>query len=273
MLRSLLVALKPAAVQNSLVEFATALAERHALALDACAVIDIDRLTPAEPVSIGGSAYKVERDEHRLALAREQAASALSALEIAARARGVAYRGAVLEGDTPDVLAEAVQQCDLLLCGHSTDGDASERLLLQEILKHSPRPAMVVPKSPSLGQDALVAYDGSFQAARALASFVATGLAAGQSIHVLSIGEDAAMARFHADSAQTYLQRHELRCSAEIMRPSGRLGDQILAEAARVSAGLLVMGAFGRTVVREFFLGSVTRSLLRSLPLPVFLDH
>lgn len=273
MLRALLVAIKPAAVQSSLVELATSLADRHQLELDACAVIDVDRLTPAEPVPLGGSAYKVQRDESRLALAREQATAALSSLEAATRARGIAYRGTVQEGDTPEVLAEAVQPCDLLLCGHSAGGDAGERLLLQEIVKQSPRPAVIVPKLSSRGQGVLVAYDGSLQAARALASFVATGLAAGENIHVLSIGDDAALARRHADAALAYLQRHQLRCSAEVLRPAGRPDEQILAEAARLSAGLLVMGAFGRSAVREFFLGSVTRSVLRSLPLPVFLDH
>jgi nucleotide-binding universal stress UspA family protein len=273
MLRALLAAIKPSEPQNTLAELAISLADRHNLVLDGCAVIDADRLAPAEPVPLGGSDYKVQRDEHRLALAREQAAAALSGLETAARARGVAYRGAVLEGNTPEILAEVVQRCDLLMCGHSAGGDASERLLLQEILKHSPRPAIVVPQSSSRGQNVLVAYDGSLQAARALASFVATGLAAGQNTYVLSIGDDAALARRHAELAQTYLLRHDHRCSVEILRPASRLDEQILAEAARVSAGLLVMGAFSRSAVREFFLGSVTRSVLRSLPLPVFLDH
>jgi nucleotide-binding universal stress UspA family protein len=33
------------------------------------------------------------------------------------------------------------------------------------------------------------------------------------------------------------------------------------------------MGAFGRNTVLEFFLGSVTRSVLEALPCPVFVDH
>ena len=110
-------------------------------------------------------------------------------------------------------------------------------------------------------------------AARALASFVASGLAVGQSIHVVSIDKDASLASRHANAAQVFLQRHELLCSVQIKQPAVRLGDQILEEAARVSAGLLVMGAYGRSALREFFLGSVTRSVLRVLPLPVFLSH
>jgi nucleotide-binding universal stress UspA family protein len=59
----------------------------------------------------------------------------------------------------------------------------------------------------------------------------------------------------------------------EITRPTGRVGEQILGEAARISAGLLVMGALGQGAVRELLLGSVTRHVLQKLSLPVLLDH
>jgi nucleotide-binding universal stress UspA family protein len=33
------------------------------------------------------------------------------------------------------------------------------------------------------------------------------------------------------------------------------------------------MGAYGQPVLREFLLGSVTRTLLAHSPIPLFLDH
>jgi nucleotide-binding universal stress UspA family protein len=38
-------------------------------------------------------------------------------------------------------------------------------------------------------------------------------------------------------------------------------------------AELMVMGAYGQPVVREFLLGSVTRTVLRDSPVPLFLYH
>ena len=43
--------------------------------------------------------------------------------------------------------------------------------------------------------------------------------------------------------------------------------------ARRLKAGLLVMGAYGQPVLREFFLGSVTRTILEESPVPLFLYH
>jgi len=77
-----------------------------------------------------------------------------------------------------------------------------------------------------------------------------------------------------AATAQTFLHRHGIASDVRIAPLARHVGNQILDEAERVSAGLVVMGAFGQSAVREFFLGSVTRSMLDVLlPVPVFLDH
>ena len=43
--------------------------------------------------------------------------------------------------------------------------------------------------------------------------------------------------------------------------------------ASRLGAGLLVMGAYGQPSLREFIVGSVTRTILRESPVPVFLFY
>ena len=36
---------------------------------------------------------------------------------------------------------------------------------------------------------------------------------------------------------------------------------------------MLVMGAYGQPVLREFFIGSVTRTMLRGVRVPIFCFH
>ena len=47
----------------------------------------------------------------------------------------------------------------------------------------------------------------------------------------------------------------------------------ILGKIRYLEASLLVMGAYGQPVLREFFLGSVTRTVLKESPVPVFCSH
>ena len=42
---------------------------------------------------------------------------------------------------------------------------------------------------------------------------------------------------------------------------------------SRLNASLFVMGAYGQPALREFFLGSVTRTLLEEASVPLFLSH
>jgi nucleotide-binding universal stress UspA family protein len=274
MFRALLAAVKPETCPDFVVDYAIALAAQHKLEMDSCSVIDLARLAPAEPVPLGGSAFKSERDEQIVASARQHAAEAMSRIGAASRAQGVTCFAEVKEGDTATVLAAAVQRCDLLVCGHTRGGDATEQSLLHSILKHAPRPAIIVPQADvSAGSAVLVAYDGSAQAARALASFADSGLAQGRAVHIASFDDGSGIARVHAETAKAFLRRHGVPSEIQIGMLAKDAGRLILDEAQHVSAGLIVMGAFGQSAVREFFFGSASRTILAVLPVPVFLDH
>jgi nucleotide-binding universal stress UspA family protein len=256
-----------------LVDFAVSLADRHGLSLRGVSVIDEHRLAAPEPVPLGGGAFKAELDLQRLEAARQGAADAAAALTAAAEARSVPLMFETCEGDVVAQLIRRVNAVDCLVCGHTAGSDASERSLLSSILKHNPRPAIVVPDTPFGGRNIMVAYDGSFQAARALGEFAQCGLAAGRTTFVVSLHDDMQEARRLAEEAVAHLARHEVVASPRAALLKGRTGRQLLEQASLLEAGLLVMGAFGHTAVREFFFGSTSRDILDTLPLSLFLDH
>ena len=49
--------------------------------------------------------------------------------------------------------------------------------------------------------------------------------------------------------------------------------DILLVTAKSVGADLLVMGAYGHSRVREFIFGGVTRQILQTADMPVFMAH
>jgi nucleotide-binding universal stress UspA family protein len=71
-----------------------------------------------------------------------------------------------------------------------------------------------------------------------------------------------------------YLARHGVK--AEIGRTVSAdlpVGEVLLSRVADLGADLLVMGAYGHSRPRELLLGGATRSLLRSMTLPVLMSH
>jgi nucleotide-binding universal stress UspA family protein len=271
MITSALLALKPSVAQKYVIDYAMAITRQLDAELVACTVIDVSRIAPPESVPIGGGAYKKERDDKLIADAHDAAQRLSKACEMTAKANGLSCRAMVVEGDVVAKIAQEVQEHDLLILGHSTGNPTGDESLLFQILKRSPRPAIVFPKNKVTGDSVLIAYDGSFQAARALASFAQSGLGKDHSIHVVSCQSNLEEAKRLCELAGRFLIRHGIR--PELHPEDGSPVDVINSLAERHSAELLVMGAFGRATVLEFFLGTTTRKLLHELPLPVYLDH
>ena len=119
----------------------------------------------------------------------------------------------------------------------------------------------------------VVAYDGSLQAARALAAFQSTGIGESGRVHVLTMDSNSLDATRHADRALKYLRYHKIEAVPHVMHSSSEPAQVILEQVRRLGAGLLVMGAYGQPVLREFFVGSVTRTMLKECPVPVLCYH
>jgi nucleotide-binding universal stress UspA family protein len=273
MYRSALVALKPALNQGYVLDHAIAWARKHEWRLRVGTVIDADRVVPVEPVPLGGGAYKHERDEQLMRKAHDAADGIVKQVEESFRAAQITGTAQVFAGSTVDVLRREVQENDLLMVGHSGGDDTGDESLLFQILKHAPRPAVVVPRQVVTGQNIVVAYDGSFQAARTLAALVQSGISSSEPVHIISCHSDPVLATDHAQRARRFLEHHQISAITHAESVSSSPADFLLSRAAQLQAGLLVMGAFGKTAMHEFFLGSVTRSILHRLPMPVLLDH
>ncbi|MCA9270900.1 MAG: universal stress protein, partial [Planctomycetales bacterium] len=120
----------------------------------------------------------------------------------------------------------------------------------------------------------VVAYDGSMQAARALHALVFSGLAGLGEVHVVCSHADAKVeAHKTADRAVEFLRFHDVAATAHAAIGQSPPSATILRSARELDAQLIVMGAYGRGAVAEFFLGSTTRALLEKCDRPLLLYH
>jgi len=273
MFKSILTALKPSSTQDYIIRDAVALAKRLGGELVACTVIDELQIAPPEPTPMGAGAFKRERDQELMKGARAEAARVMSNCQAAASAAGVACRTEQFDGDLVEILSRRSHEFDLVVVGHTAADEDGDESLLVRILKKAARPTIVFPKRLAVGEGVVVAYDGSNQAAHTIASFAYSGLGIGRAIHVVSCHADIAKATESGDVACRFLRRHGLSVDLHARPLGGAPAAHLLASVAEFSAGMLVMGAFGHSAVREFFFGSTTRTVLHESPVPIFLDH
>ncbi|WP_028228556.1 universal stress protein [Paraburkholderia ferrariae] len=214
--------------------------------------------------------------EERCELARTQF------LEAAARAgRSVEWR-APWPCDAVVATLHA-RHADLLVLGQNENGDrglqASERFVTHLVMTAA-RPAIVVPQAgdfPAPGQNVLIAWDGSREAARA-ASDALPLLRRANAVSIEMIVPHRESARMRAEEelldAAAWLDLHGIYASFHESAARGfETGAAILSRASDVHADLIVAGAYAHARIEERVLGGVTRTLLESMTVPVLLSH
>jgi nucleotide-binding universal stress UspA family protein len=283
-LRSILIGLDTPEHVEVLTELGIRWAKRFGASLAGLAIVDESGIRAIEPLgSIGGKpgvnpVYYMGY-ENRMAEYQRRAEGLVSAFAARCTRAGVPHEEVTGVGSPPEVFGREASACDLILLpvrSHfqfTAHEDAPDDGLLKRVLKDTPRPIVVVPEATPPDGPVVIAYDGSLQAERALSAFEATGLAGVGPVHIISVAADPSEATRRAEQARHFLGLHRVQATAHAMTSAAPAAPIILGEARRLGAGLLVMGAYGQPVLREFFLGSVTRSLLAECPIPMFLYH
>lgn len=137
-----------------------------------------------------------------------------------------------------------------------------------------PRDAEVRLAATSYARTVVIAWDGSPAAGRAVREAVPFLLHA-DTVYVVLVAHDgdAEDERSRADIV-TYLRSHCVSANVIFTARNGRkIGEALLAEAARLKAGLLVMGAYGHSHMGEMILGGVSDHVLKHASLPLLLAH
>jgi nucleotide-binding universal stress UspA family protein len=144
---------------------------------------------------------------------------------------------------------------------------------LEEIGLGIRTPVLAVPKgAPMLAFDkpAVIAWDGGHEAAAALRASIDL-LRLASAVHILTVREKGA--DYPGVDAASYLSRHDIHAECHEAERDGSVSATIAAFARQKDAGLIVMGLFGKSRLRELLLGGVSRALLDRSEVPLLLAH
>jgi len=213
--------------------------------------------------------------------AGDKARAAIARFTEAARRAGISFETRVMEtsiSGAADQLGQIARRFDIAVVGQANRQQAMPDEVVDEgVLFASGRPVVFVPfiqkGGLKLGR-AMIAWDGSRAAARAVAdSLPLLGKAKTVEIVIVGSKESKPDQLPGADLAE-HLARHGL--TVEVKRITASEIDvaaAILSYAADSGADLIVMGGYGHSRLREFILGGVTRTILKSMTVPVLMSH
>lgn len=274
MVRTILIGIDGSTHSLHALELSLTWARRFDAMLVGLGIVDAPSILQPEMMPLGAGHYKQQSDELQLERARTRVEQFLEQFALRCSQAGVAYKVLEDEGSPYEMILREAQRYDLIVLGKETyfAGEDEADATLTQVLRDSPRPVVAVPET-SPGDSIVIAYDGSLQAARVLQAFQTSGMAQTGSVHVVSIGTDHVASATTADRAIEFLAFHGIQATRHVCDPTPSVGGALLDKAKELQAGLLVMGCFGQRTLREFFLGSVTNTVLKRMPLPLFLYH
>jgi nucleotide-binding universal stress UspA family protein len=277
MFKSMLVGLDGSEHSQAALQFAVEHARRTQAMVVGLVVIDEDSIRANQFVPLGAAIYQSSRDQSMIDRARRTVDQTLERFSLQCAEAQVPSKPLEDVGKPVDRIAEQSQRFDLVVLGQktyfafATQDEPCDTL--SQVLRRSPRPVVIVPHGYHRGETIVVAYDGSGQAARALQAFQCSGLGTGREIHVVSVGDDHVAAAKTGNRAVEFLSGHQIPATLHVRPVARTVSETILKAAEELNAAMLVMGAYGQPMFKEMFLGSVTRGMLQSSNLPLFVSH
>lgn len=212
-------------------------------------------------------------------LSARNGADLLAAAKAEAGKRGLEISSGVVKAQ-PAIIGETAahhaRYFDVALIGWNS-GNQGVKGLAEAVLFGSGRPTVLIPDDQEPVQRfsrVAVAWDASRVAARAAAD-ARILLERAEDISVITVTdekplEDANAGERFAES----LRRSGLKASYSAVRAEDcPIAETLQRHAVELGAGLLVMGGYGHSRLRDFVLGGATQGVLSELRLPILLSH
>jgi len=186
------------------------------------------------------------------------------------------------EADRASSLVHHTHYCDLVIMSQARPDSAQHgpaRSLVEDVVLHGARPTLILPHAGTFanpGSSVLVAWDGSREAARALADALPL-LHRARHVQVVCWrevdGGDESTRRASLDAIHRWLTRHGISSKVYLETADQGIAHAMRLRAAEIRADLIVMGAYGHARWLERVLGGATRGMLDGMNVPVLMSH
>lgn len=285
MLKRILVALDFDTDTSVATRYAIEIAQRTGAHVTGLALVDSQSIEAGASGAGLGAMYYAEKLQKQLsAETRAQAHHLLREFAAELDRVGVSHDDDHVEEGVPsERILEDMKYHDLLILGHESHFFYANRdrrtHSISDIVERGAAATLVVEPEHRPIRKAVIAYDGSVSAARAMQKFAVLNAfdAEHLDVVVLNVRDESAEARAESELtirlAQSYLRVYGFQSVAGVSLPSPHPKDAILEYADGNRADLIVAGAYAKPAFSKFFFGSTTKGLIEQCEIPLFLYH
>jgi nucleotide-binding universal stress UspA family protein len=197
----------------------------------------------------------------------------LNDLREAVEGAGLAVEIRTEEGVPSQVIADIGDSHDLIVMGKRGEHAKWGRDLLgstaEQVTRRSATPVLLAEAEYRPLEKALVLFDGSHPANRALKLGADVASHTGMALKVVTADDDNSQGEFTQEEAKAYLEPLGLTTAYAVV--PGRAAKAAAALLAEEPADLVILGMRGHSAFHNLILGSTTEQLMRSVQIPVLL--
>jgi len=178
-------------------------------------------------------------------------------------------------GPTADAIANQGRLSDVVVVSHPVRrGSDDADIAVETVLFETSRPLLLTGPEPMVPENlrALVAWNGGRESALAVHAALPL-LQRAEHVSVVEVNGEGIRGPTGKELCG-YLSRHGIQATSDLLTGNEKpVPDMVLDHAKQTGAGLLVMGAYGHSRLRELVLGGVTRRMLIDAELPILMAH
>jgi nucleotide-binding universal stress UspA family protein len=168
-------------------------------------------------------------------------------------------------GDLVDTLIEIENDIRLLVMGkQGALGDSIGDHVgnnLERVVRTLQRPILVTPQTFNVPQHFMIAFDGSATTRKVIEMVATRALFAGLPCHIVMVNSETKEASDHLDWAKNMLETAGFSVIANVI--SGEVKQALCDYRDKNNIGMVVMGAYGHSKIRQFFVGSTTTKMIQ----------
>ena len=213
---------------------------------------------------------------------RERAEKAIAVFNQQVAQHGVtSFESAIANDEAGGGIGLQARYSDLVVIGQTNRDEPSPSVLPdfpEYLIMNSGRPALIIPYAGEfehIGKRPLISWDASREATRAVTD--AIPLLKKADLVQVAIFNTKSVPDAHGEQPGAdialYLARHGIKVEVSVHKTSTDIGNALLSLAHDFDSDMLVMGGYGHSRLREMIMGGVTRTILESMTVPVFMSH
>ncbi len=276
MLKRILIGLDGSKYASSATEAGIQLAKTYNASLVGMEVLDLPGIEKHLGGAPAGAIHFAEKEkEYKLQDAIQKAQKFLQEFGQKCKAAKVRYQLFSTSGVPFKEIIEQSKVTDLTIVGLRTfyhfETQDEEHDTLKKLLDQSASPILAVPETIQPYENVLLTYDGSVQAARAIRMRILITKKMSAKYTLLTVSDDPNHNQVLLGNMAEYLKSHGIM--AETISLTGDHAEAILETAKKLQPVQVVMGAYSRSSVAEFFFGSTADALVKDGTIPLFVYH